>query len=189
MSHLYPRAMNAIWMFTASGAPFFPLEPHPNDVRIEDIAHALSNLCRFAGHTREFYSVAQHCVLVSEICGPEPSTALWGLLHDASEAYLCDIVRPLKHAPELAGYRDIERAVQAAVCVRFGLPIEQPGIVKEVDLLVGRAEVRDLVRVPKGWHYTEAAHPTPIKALPPMTARRAFMKRFKELAAEMGRPA
>ena len=74
--------------------------PNPDDIRIEDIAHALSNQCRFAGHAREFYSVAEHSVHVSQLCLPEH--ALWGLLHDASEAYLVDLPRPLKLLPEFA---------------------------------------------------------------------------------------
>jgi hypothetical protein len=68
---------------TFSDVRFWPLLPNPDDIRIEDIAHALSNQCRFAGHAREFYSVAEHCVRVSQLCRPEE--ALWGLLHDASE--------------------------------------------------------------------------------------------------------
>src|ERR1017187_10636100 len=74
---------------TFSGIHFWPLLPNPADIRIEDIAHALSNQCRFAGHAREFYSVAEHSVRVSQLCPPED--ALWGLLHDASEAYLTDV--------------------------------------------------------------------------------------------------
>lgn len=75
-------SMRSDWIATFTGGVFFPLAPRVEDVRISDIAHALSMLCRFAGHTRGFYSVAQHSVLVSRLCSQQD--ALWGLLHDAS---------------------------------------------------------------------------------------------------------
>src|ERR1019366_9954250 len=81
---------------TYSGVRFKPLDPDPA-VGISDIAHALANQCRFGGHSSAFYSVAQHSVRVSEICAAED--ALWGLLHDASEAYLVDVPAPLKQLP------------------------------------------------------------------------------------------
>src|SRR4051812_6540197 len=85
------------WMQTISGKAFFPLDPRPADVDIQDIAHALAFQCRFGGHVKEFYSVAEHSVRVSLICAHED--AKWGLLHDATEAYLSDIVRPVKRDP------------------------------------------------------------------------------------------
>src|SRR4051812_31750950 len=79
---------------TYSGTEFWPLSPKAADVKLIDIAHALSNKCRFAGHCREFYSVAQHSVLVSRQLPDE--FKLWGLLHDAGEAYFADIPNPIK---------------------------------------------------------------------------------------------
>ncbi len=137
------------WITTYSGHPFFPLDPKPVDVRIADIAHALAHLCRFAGHTRRFYSVAQHSVIVSRCVAPE--LALWALLHDASEAYLCDITSPVKRSSSLSGYRDIERPVQAAICQAFNLPIDEPPLVKAADRLVLHTEQRDLMSMPDGW--------------------------------------
>jgi len=95
------------WFLTASGKRFWPLDPRPEDICIEDIAHALSHICRFGGHVREPYSVAQHSVIVSMIVKPE--NALYGLLHDAAEAYAGDMVRPLKRG--MPAYRSIESAV------------------------------------------------------------------------------
>src|SRR5579885_2784587 len=87
------------WIQTYCGVAFYPLDPRPEEILIEDIAHALSMLCRFTGHVKRFYSVAQHCVYVSHRC--DPKDALWGLLHDAAEAYLNDISRPVKSLREL----------------------------------------------------------------------------------------
>lgn len=83
------------WIQTYTGRQFWPLDPKPEEVCIEDIAHALSQQCRYAGHTIRFYSVAQHSV---EIALRVPrAAALWGLLHDAAEAYLVDLPRPVKY--------------------------------------------------------------------------------------------
>ena len=116
---------------TFSGLRFWPLNPNPEKILIEDVAHSLAHQCRFGGHSSKFYSVAEHCVHVSQLCLPEH--ALWGLLHDASEAYLVDLPRPLKLLPEFAPYREAECRLQRAVAVRFGLPPDQPASVTEAD--------------------------------------------------------
>lgn len=95
---------------TYTGRRFYPLDPNPDDVCIEDIAHALAMICRFNGHVREFYSVAEHSVHVSHLVPPE--YALAGLLHDAAEAYIADVSRPVKHAAEFQAYRAIEWGLQ-----------------------------------------------------------------------------
>ena len=79
---------------TCSGRRVHIANPLPDEIDIEDIAHGLSHTCRFAGHVPLYYSVAQHSLLVSELL--DERTAMWGLLHDASEAYLHDLTRPLK---------------------------------------------------------------------------------------------
>jgi len=173
------------WMATITGGRFFPLDPQPDDVRIADIAHALAHLCRFAGHTREFYSVAQHSVLVSEICGNGP-VGLWGLLHDASEAYLCDLTRPVKKSFELQGYRLIEANVMATICQRFNLPLEMPTAVKEADSLALEAEKRDLMVMPSDWTSKRPAHHARVRGMFPPGARTAFLRRFDQLASELG---
>lgn len=122
------------WMQTFTGRQFWPVDPRPDEICIEDIAHSLAMQCRFGGHCLRFYSVAEHSVLVSRSL---PSGfALWGLLHDAAEAYVLDVVRPLK--PYLPGYRDIEDRVMIAICERFGLdyitnPFAMPSAVKLAD--------------------------------------------------------
>ncbi len=117
------------WIQTAHGRQFWPIDPRPDEVFIDDIAHALSMLCRFGGHCLHFYSVAEHSVLLSRAAPPEHK--LWALLHDAGEAYLVDVPRPLK--PFLAGYREAEDKIMLAICERFGLPAEMPAPLKDLD--------------------------------------------------------
>lgn len=117
------------WMTTFTGRKFWPLDPQEHEVDLKDIAHALSMLCRFGGHTSEFYSVAQHSILVGQQVArqfPEhPDWAFAGLLHDASEAYLQDIIRPIK--PFLTNYADIEAKVQSTVDLELGVQINAVG--------------------------------------------------------------
>src|ERR1035441_7163695 len=141
---------------TFSGIRFWPLLPNPADIRIEDIAHALSNQCRFGGHAREFYSVAEHCVRVSQHCRPED--ALRGLLHDASEAYLSDVPAPIKELPQFEAYRAAERSLQGTIAIRFGLSAEQPRSVTEADRAVLGIEIRDLLRPTVGRQHGRPPH-------------------------------
>ena len=108
-------------IYTYTGRTIRPLDPDPDDIVIEDIAHALSQQCRFTGHTRKFSSVAEHSVRVSWLVPRE--LALEALLHDASEAYLADIARPIKKAPGFAEtYLKYEAQLERAIATRFGLP-------------------------------------------------------------------
>lgn len=133
---------------TRTGRMFRPLAPNPSDICIEDIAAALSKQCRYTGHTSRFLSVAEHSVRVAwrvqELKGSKQEI-LWGLLHDASEAYLCDIASPLKRQDEFTAYRVAERQVQEAVCSRFGLPFTQPPVVKTADLELLSTEAHALM--------------------------------------------
>jgi len=167
---------------TYSGVRFWPLLPNCDDIRIEDIAHALANQCRFAGHTRVFYSVAEHSVRVSHLCRPED--ALWGLLHDASEAFLSDIRAPLKELPEFEAYRTAERSLQRAIAQRFGLRPEEPRSVTEADRTVLRIEVRDLLKPMGTPQPAKAEHNKKLTITHPWQPRIAkarFLNRFREL--------
>lgn len=169
---------------TSSGRKFWPLDPRPEDVEIEVIATALSHQCRYSGHTRKFYSVAQHSVLVSLACNSED--ALWGLLHDGAEAFCVDLPRPLKRLPEFAHYRDTEAVIMRAICERFGLGIEMPESVHRADDILLATEVRDLMTPNEDiWGKWIAGTPTlpePIVCLPPGVARKWFLSRFEQLA-------
>jgi hypothetical protein len=170
-------------LMTASGLDFYPLAPDPADVRIEDIAHALSNICRYGGHVREFYSVAQHSVLVSRAMPPH--LRLWGLLHDAAEAYVGDIPRPLKR--HLAGYEAIEAGVMAAIVTALGLsPATMPPEVKLADNRIIADEARALMpERAQDWGEAGFELGIHIIAWSPPIAREAFMARYRTIRAEV----
>ena len=135
------------WIQTFTGKQFWPLDPRPGDIHIEDIAHALSNICRFTGHCRTFYSVAEHSVRVAATLPQR--CELWGLLHDASEAYLCDLPRPVKRSGALGVlYCEAERKLSMAVAEKFALDWPEPPEVKLADDILLVTEQRDLMGRP-----------------------------------------
>ena len=136
------------WIETYTQKRFNPfLDGAVDQIDIVDIGHALANTCRFSGHCNRFYSVAQHSVLVSEFCDPE--NKLWGLLHDASEAYLGDIPSPIKRG--LTDYQEMEKRVQKLIAEKFELVWPIPPQVKEIDLRALRTESIDLMNVSEHW--------------------------------------
>jgi len=171
------------FMQTYTGRKFFPMDPRANEVCIRDIAHSLSLQCRYAGHCRRFYSVAEHSVLVARwLRGQtDAQTAMFGLLHDASEAYLIDVPRPVK--PALVGYKAAEARVMAAVCARFGLQLEMPAVVHEADDRIIADELVNLV--PMDWH---ARHDDPLgvtlRYWSPAEAEEEFLETFKALCGD-----
>jgi 5'-deoxynucleotidase YfbR-like HD superfamily hydrolase len=167
-------------MQTCSGKQFWPLDPRADEVSIIDIAHALSMICRFGGHCEQFYSVAEHSVHVSLIVPPE--LALLGLLHDATEAYVLDVPRPLK--PALVGYKDIENGVWAAIAEKFGLPLEMPAAIKDADNAVLLAEAAAIMKShPALWNIPGEPADVDIRCWSPIEARGRFILRFAELTA------
>ena len=168
------------WMVTASGRKFWPLDPRPEEVFIEDVSHALALQCRFNGSCREFYSVAEHSVRVSLECAPED--ALWGLLHDASEAYTGDLIRPLKAQPEMIGFCHVEKALQAVICRRFGLYERMPRSVSHADDVLLATEARDLM--PGGgrdWRLMPEPLEVPIHPWDWRVSEIRFLARFRDL--------
>jgi len=138
------------WMQTYTGRAFYPMDPDPIDIDPLDIAHALSMLCRYNGHVDRFYSVAEHCILMSNAVPAKD--ALWALLHDATEAYVGDMIRPLKRfMPE---YRTVEDRLMEAIASRFGLTGTMPASVKDADnriLLTERAALLSVSPAPWGF--------------------------------------
>jgi 5'-deoxynucleotidase YfbR-like HD superfamily hydrolase len=168
---------------THSGRHFSPLTPVVSDICIDDIAHALANQCRFSGHTRVHYSVAEHSVRVSELleeAGFGRDIILWGLLHDASEAYLVDLPTPLKRDPRFAFYREAERELMRAICQRFGMSEHEPQAVADADAILLATEARDLM--PYTLEYWAKLTHEPLEEMitpwMPEQAKRNFISRY-----------
>lgn len=168
------------WMQTVNGRLFWPMDPREDEVHLDDIAHALSMMCRFNGHCTEFYSVAEHSIYVSQIMPPE--LALWGLLHDAAEAYVADIARPAKRF--LPEYKAVETRIQQVVYRKFGLVGEEPAELKIADnAMLAREQQVLMCPAPAQWPLPEPPAPVAIRVLSPVWARAAFKDRFRELTA------
>jgi hypothetical protein len=168
------------YIATVSGKCYYPTSPDPGELDIGDIAHALSNLCRYTGHTRRFYSVAEHSVLVSHIVPPE--LAYVGLMHDATEAYLGDIARPVKYL--LPQYAELEEKNWRVIAQRFGLPLEIPEAVHKADSGICNAEMAELIPSFKAPTYVAEFGKPNIKPAGwlPSRAKYEFLRRFHELA-------
>jgi hypothetical protein len=165
---------------TATGQYFNFNQPETHNFTIEEIAFSLSNLCRYTGHV-EFYSVAQHSVLVSHIVPKR--FALVGLLHDAAEAYLGDVASPLKAM--LADYKKVEKRVEAAIASHFGLQFPFPPEVKYADMRMLMTEKRDLMpEIPEDagkWpDHLKCVNYT-VRPMVPVVARTYFLNRYNEL--------
>jgi hypothetical protein len=187
------------WLETYTGKKFDPFAPRVEDLCLEDIAHSLARLCRFNGHTVEFYSVAQHAAEMSlqamedrlprEVCR-------WCLLHDAAEAYVTDVPRPIKaglgwqlqgdacgEEPYFLSFAAVELVVMRAIAEKFSLPWPMPPVVAEYDLRMLVTEKRDLLR--GGGLAWDCPLPEPFarKILPaaPYAAEGLFINVFREL--------
>lgn len=173
--------MDDNWIQTFSGKKFSPMMPRIEDIDIKDAAHALSRICRFGGHVNcEIYSVAQHSVMVSELCKPE--NALYGLLHDLSEAYIGDVVAPLKRSTEFDNYKKIEKHLQSMIYKKFGLSDEEPKDVKKADLIALSTEAAQFMTpLHAEWILPYEPLDIYIEPLLPSKAEKLFLERFKEL--------
>ena len=170
------------WLQTFTGRAFWPCDPDPEDVAIEDIAHALARQCRFGGHvTCAHYSVAEHSVRVSWIV-PE-AHALAALLHDAAEAYVIDVPRPVKNALGEA-YRAIERGVARAVGLCFGVElVDLHPEVRLADEIMLATEVRDVMASPSRlWRPMPQPLPVTINPWSAEQAEQNFKVRLLELS-------
>lgn len=189
------------WQQTFTGRQFWPCDPRPEDVCIEDIAHALSMQCRFAGHCRTFYSVAEHSVRVAweveryerEMNGRYGlslyTLTLAALLHDASEAYCVDVPRPLK--PYLTGYKEIESGVMRAVEEWAGIGADgrysvcAHEMIKRADEVVLATEARDLMKIGRPWHLKAEPLPEVIMPWSHRIAEREFMREYNRLKGRL----
>ena len=179
---MVPR-LDGNYIETFTGKQFWPLSPIWEDVDIVDIAHALSNKCRYTGHTREFYSVAQHSVLVS---GHAPTKVrLQALLHDAAEAYLPDIAFPLRGAFD--NFAAAEELVHKAVAKRFNIPFPWADDIKDIDRRITRDEAAELMKSQgRFWPGSTSRLGIVIEAWGPKEAERRFLEHYDKLVAYLG---
>ena len=169
------------WMQTFTGRAVFPMDMRPEEIWIEDIAHALSMQCRYAGHCNKFESVAEHCVLLATVI---PKHKLEALMHDSPEAYLIDVPRPVKR--HLNGYYDIEANLARTVATRFELIYPTPDIVSEYDqriLLDERNQNMTKSPLPLGDGWPDWMEPlgVTLQYWEPEVAEQKFLEKFSEL--------
>lgn len=171
-----------IYVGTYSGRKFWPTDPRADEVELIDLAHHLSMKCRYGGAARRFYSVAEHSVIVSQYV-PE-AFAREALLHDAAEAYVGDMVRPLKGLPEMRAFGEIEDRIYPVIMERFGVvsTAASRDAIAEIDNRIMADEVPALmtdVRI----YRTGTLVPlgATIAALDPSAARSVFLRQFMDL--------
>lgn len=166
------------WIQTRSGVLMNPLNPDPATLTLEDIAHALSQQCRFTGHTRTFYSIAEHSVRVARLVPPEDRLA--ALLHDATEAYLCDIATPVK--AQLPGYAEAEDRLARVIAEKWGVAYPWPDTVKAADRLMLHTEAKHLMDDPEWARGGETVEMYAV-GWKPQHAYGMFLEMFNEYAA------
>jgi hypothetical protein len=166
------------WILTYTGKKFFPLADEPGEIDLRDIAHSLALQCRYNGHCRQFYSVAEHSVRVSHVV---PSAdAAWGLLHDAAEAYVSDLPRPLKRT--VPDFRAAEERLLRQIAETFGLPWPMPRAVHHADEVLLATEVRDLMApLADDWQFTAAPLAETVTPISPTDAEALFLARAAAL--------
>jgi len=137
-----------------------PFNPDPDMINLVDIAHALSNICRWNGHTMKFHSVAEHSIFVQNIVQSREDK-LAAMLHDASEAYIADITRPVKH--RLANYSDVEHNLMMVISKKFGFQFPLSVAVREADDFALK------------WEYVNIVMAERVQTMTPIVAKRAFL--------------
>lgn len=178
-----PERTEHNYIRTISGKKFWPLNPRAEDVDIEDVAHALSLMCRYNGHLPYLYSVGQHSLNVYR-----RSSCLWGLLHDATEAYLPDVPRPIK--TQLPFFRDIEWRLCTVIAEALELPLVGLNSVKTADAEVLQWEYQYFRPTTVGKDVRVTGEPKPgnvmLEQCSPETIRAAFLYEYRK--AICGKP-
>jgi len=167
------------WMQTYTGKQFFPFSPIVDSIDIVDIAHALAMTCRYGGHCKQFYSVAQHSVLVAEKAAPH--NALRALMHDSPEAYTGDLIRPIKKHPEMAVFEWVEETIEKAICAKFDLPfrIMNPEIKRLDNRILGDEREQVMTHTDDEWWHIGEPLGVKIEPWPPEIARGKFLDAFE----------
>jgi hypothetical protein len=177
------------WMQTFTGKQFWPADPRAEEIDIRDIAHALSMQCRYAGHCLRFYSVAEHSVHVARwvaaTYGGSTALQLKALLHDATEAYLVDVPRPVK--PFLVGYKEAEARLWKVIANSHGMSDEMPSEVHEADnRILWDERAQNMSPSVHEW----SGNPDPLginlEFWSPDRAESKFLNAYREITAEGG---
>lgn len=176
------------WIETHGGKRMWFLNPEAKMVDIDDIAHSLSNQCRFSGHTSRFYSVAEHSMNVAmELFDQSPVIRMQGLLHDASEAYLLDIPSPVKIY--LTNYKELEEKIMQAIFDKYNLVLPLDYMVKEADSVMLKREAEELLPSRgKDWinkYPTLWTSRRKIVGMKPADAKSSFILWFEYLTKEL----
>ncbi len=179
------------WIQTYTGKKFYPFSPNPEHIDIEDIAHSLSLTCRFRGHCKRFYSVAEHSWFIYQEAKKADTSRgdqMWALLHDAAEAYCSDLLTPIKL--EMGAFRELENGILKAVAVRFGLVLPMPEMIKELDLRMLATERRQAMGQGPTWDNLSAVLPLKIELifLSSEAAKYWFLRSFDEIESEKHSP-
>jgi len=168
------------WMQTAGGRQYWPADPRPAEVHLDDIAAALSKQTRYGGHCLRFYSVAEHCIHIAFHLysrGHGHAVAFAGLMHDASEAYLVDVPRPIKY--RLGNYTEIEALNMAAIAERFGFAWPMPDAVKDADnRILLDEQAQNMAAPPAPWGVEGDPLGVKLRFLAPEQAEKAFLAAF-----------
>ena len=182
------------WIETYTNKKFYPLEPDMELICIEDIAHALAHICRFNGHTKRFYSVGEHslsCLGLARRMGLSYSDRLAALMHDASEAYLADIPRPIKRG--MHAYSAWEHTLQKMICEKWGIQYPFSDAIHKIDNIMLATERRDLFISPNHWpSLTEdPSYDINVESgynMDPATVKQSFIEEFYNLRKVLGKP-
>ena len=179
------------WIQTYKGKRINPLNPDPSQICIEDIAIALSNTCRFTGHTKGFYSVAEHSYWASKYVAPQ--NALQALMHDSAEAYLNDIAKPIKQSvsvwtgKEMIPFKRAEDHLLGMIFEKFGISKEMAPEVKEIDMRLCYTEGEQLMPDVSVWNwYVKPIGGLEFECWPPSYAYAMFMSRYESLIKKKG---
>ncbi len=176
------------WLETYTGKTFHFTNPAQEEIDIEDIAHALGKLCRYGGHTRRFFSVAEHSVRVAQwVAGVTRNTqlAFEALLHDATEAYLVDVPRPVKS--HLPGYKVLEDNLEKAIALKFGLRLPKNPIIYEADYrIIADERAQAMGKSCNLWSY-DSSEPLGVTIMfwTPEEAPKMFLRYFHDLETRL----
>lgn len=165
------------YMLTYTGKFFNILDPDPAEIDPKDLAHQLSMICRYNGAVSHFYSVAQHSVIVAQRFEEGSEIRKWALLHDTPEAYIGDLIAPLKYCGHFEYYFEAEQRLMNAICERFDLDKTMPEEVDFVDKKLRGAEMRDL----KGYDSGEETYAFEIRPWIPSYAKAMFTREMRKL--------